>query len=223
VGVTGNTIAVVGRGEVVTWDLPTGVHVPSARADRNDSVRTTRLDRGELSGSLWDGSLPVSISPGLSYVAAMSGSRPFYDYDVYDASTGMHLQTVPSWGGSPWFTPDGQEFWILGSIPASLLVHPEESGWYSGNSKGWAIVRGSGSDVTKLERLDPTTGPSRGFPSRGCQVADDGWVLNSTGKRLLWLHPHWRSAEVHRVCGKEYLLLLQPGLPEVVVVELSVE
>jgi len=219
-GVARNTIAVVGDGNVVTWNLPTGVHVLGARADRNDSDRTIRLDRRVPFWPPHRGSVrEVSMSSDLSYVAVSRlfwTAEPFYvTRNICDASTGIRLEQVRSQDlGRSWFSPGGREFWCSPLLPAP------------GELEGWAIVRDSESDVTKLERLDPTGGPSGGFPwqsSHGCQVTDDGWVLNSTGKGLLWLPPHWRSVEMHRVWSGRFLALLHPGLLEVVVLEVLLE
>ena len=202
---------VVDNGKVVTWNLPTGVHILHARITPRSSVQATGLDD------------PIPLMPWLR--TPLSASAPYnltYDtidsaflhLDIYDTPTGTHLantNTTP-WGDWVWFTPDGQEVWLLDSTGSG--------------GRGWAIVRDGKSNVLNLEALDSTGSPSGGFPwqsSRGCQVTDDGWILNSTGKRLLWLPPHWRSAEVHRAwCGR-FLALLHPGLPEVVVLEVLVE
>jgi len=212
-GVARNTIAVVVRnGEVVTWNLPTGVHVLSARAGRSDSVRTTRLGRWIASPRCVLGA--AAISPGLNYVAAETGSW----YYIHDGSTGVCLGQVRSYYSSSWFTADGRELWFLGSERCT----------------GWAIVRDGESDVIELEPLDRSVDPSGGFPwqsPHGCQVTNDWWVLNSTGKRLLWLPPHWRfeeipywrSEEIHRVWSGRFLALLHAELPEVVVLELLEE
>ena len=225
-GVDENALAVAGCGKVLTWNLPTGVHVFSARAAGIDSVRTTWLDRWEPLPP--NESLSVSISPGLNYAAisrwfSFAGSDRVAVHDICDASTGIHLGQVQSQPISPsWFTPDGREFWSFGDLDrASASRHSEIF-------KGWTIFRDTESSVTKLEPLDPTGGPSGGVPwesSHGCQVMDDGWVLNSTGKRLLWFPPHWRSEEYrkHRVWSGRFLALLHSRLPEVIVLELLLE
>ena len=214
-GVAGNALAVVGGNKVITWNLPTAIHALSARADRNDSVRTTRLDRGELFRPLRDKSGSGAISPDLNYVVVLREYSLGRDYcDIYDASTGRCLKQIESLGYSLWFTPDGREFWCS----VSTVVLPTYI--------GWAIAKSSESDVTELKPLGPTVSPSGGYPwqsPHGCQVTDDGWVFNSTGKRILWLPPHWRSAERHRKWSGRFLALLHPGLPEVVVLELLAE
>jgi len=208
--VTGSTVtAVIAYDTVATWNLPIGAHVLSARVDSGDSVRTTMLD---LAASIW-GSAPesVSISPDLNYIAVTDGDGLFNSWDV-SAGRSLMYPWTKGWAHSSWFTPDGRELWFLGS----------ERG------EGWAIVRDSESDITKLEPLDPTRGPQGGPPwqsPHGYQVTDDGWVFNSTGKRFLWLPPRWRShgRAVDRMWSGRFLALLHAELPEVVILELLVE
>jgi len=209
-GVAGSTVvAVVSYGTVVTWNLPTGAHVLSTRVDSSDSVRTSRLD---LAASIYE-SAPdtVSISPDFNYIAVTDGEGVFNSWDV-SARKSLMYTWVGSWAHSSWFTQDGQELWFLGS----------------GRGEGWAIIRDNESEVTKLEPLGPTRGPPGGHPwqsPRGCKVTDDGWVLDGTGKRLLWLPPRWRSHAhaVDRVWSGRFLALLHAELPEVVVLELPEE
>ena len=219
-GVAGNTLAVFGGGKVITWNLPTGVHALNPRAASIDNVRTTWLDRWELTP--WKEFQSVSISPGLNYVAVsrlFAGPGHVAIHDICDASTGIHLERVHSEDMSLcWFTPDGREFWTSGGLDRTSTSQDSEK------FKGWAIVRDTKSNVTKLEPLDQTGGPSGGLPwesSSGCQVMDDGWALNSTGKRLLWFPPRWQSAVP--VWNGRFLALLYHGLPEAVILELLAE
>ena len=205
--------AVIDNGKLVTWNLPAGVNVLHARVTHRGGVLATRLGP------------PIPFaSPGPYSVGALHSddTSPVPDLTtvdstflrIYDTPTGAHITNTgitDVWGDWVWFTPDGREVWFIRS---------------AGHGRGWAIVRDSESNDINLRSLGSTGGPSGGFPwqsSRGCQVTDDGWVLNSAGKRLLWLPPHWRSAEMHRAwCGR-FLALLHSGLPEVVVLEVLVE
>ena len=152
-GVAGNTVAIAGDGKVTAWNLPTGVHALGVRADSNDSVRATRLDRLVPFGLSRDNPEFVYMSPDLNYVAVTGRfwSIDRDNCDIYDTSTGIHLGRVRSQNGGPsWFTPDGREFWA-----------PRED---SKEFEGWVIVRNSESDVARLEPLGPTVGPSGGPP-----------------------------------------------------------
>ena len=212
-GIAGSTVVVVAADrEAVTWKLPIGAHALSTRVDREDSIRMAELDR---SGTAWK---YVSVSPDLNYIVATDEYGSFSSWGV---STGILIMST--WIGMQphsilWFTSDGRELWV-----------PDESG--IGEAGGWAVVGNDEFDIIKLKPLNPTKGPSGGLPWRsphGCQVTDDGWVLNSTGKRLLWLPAWWRSRPcdvdgVNRAWSGRFLTLLHSGLPEVVVLELLVE
>ena len=108
----------------------------------------------------------------------------------------------------PWFTPDGRETW--GSL--------EEGSSLS----GWKIIEDSGSSVVKLQLLGPTACPSGALPwqsSRGYKVTDDGWILSSTRKRLLWLPHLWNSDEKNRTWSGRFLGLRHDELSEIVIFE----
>ena len=216
-----NNIVVVDQEKSVTWGLPPGDHVLDVRVNVNGSVRTTIFD--PLSRGL---SPFVSISPDLKYIAAVKEpGRLGSSLNIYDMATGKRLasasaQVPRSWvipdGRKVWFTPDGCEVWFT----------PDGRG-YGELLQGWAIVRDSESSIHKLEELEPTQHPQGGYPwesSHNCKVTDDGWILGSSKKQLLWLPPHWRSrVKTHRVWDGRYLGVLRPELPEVVVLEVLEE
>ena len=206
-----NNIVVVGQEKSVTWGLPPGDHVLDVRVNVNGSVRTTIFD--PLSCGLLP---PVSISPDLRYIVAVEWQeRPNSSLNIYDVATGKRLARTESQRSlyMPWFTPDGREVWCNNSDDHS--------------SRGWAIVRDSESSFHKLEELESTQHPQGGYPwesSHNCKVTDDGWILGSSKKRLLWLPPHWRSgSKIYRVWDGRYLGFLHPELPEVVVLEVPEE
>ena len=209
--VAGNNIVVVDKEKSVTWGLPPGIHVLDVRVNVNDSVRTTIFDH-PLPPCLVP---PFLISPDLKYITAverLEGSNS--SLNIYNLATGKRLASAESFLlRVPWFTPDGHEVWC-----SCLLEDP---------SIGWAIVRDSESSFHKLEELEPTQHPQGGCPwepSHNCKVTDDGWILGSGEKRLLWLPPHWRSGKMaYRVWDGRYLGFLQPELPEVVVLEVLEE
>ena len=201
--VCGNDIVVVGDGKIVTWNLPAGDGVLGDRSDTNDSIQKALFD--DSTSLEFSPTLSATISPNSNHIAVAgtpTGLR------IYDISTGKHLASAGSRGDMPWFTPGGREVWCRST---------------AGEGEGWEILKYRGSDVTKLEYLDPTGGPPGGFPWRsphGYEVTDDGWVLHSSGKRLLWLPHHWRSDETDRMWGGRFLGLSHSGLPEAVVLEL---
>ena len=194
-----SSINVIGRDRIVTWSLPERNHTPSARVDINDSVQTTTFDSSLLLGSLFTPS--PSISPDLSYIASVDLVK--WLLKVHEISTGKCLGSVESvTGDGLWFTPDGQEV------------------WYNTNNgvKGWMIVK---SDLGQVE-LQPTQHQPEGCPwksSYGYKVTHDGWVLSPSGRQLLWLPPHWQSKEVYRQWNGQFLALLHPDLPKIVILE----
>ena len=209
-GITRSTIIIVGYRRVITWNLPAGEHILNNRVKINDGAQITKLNHPEL---IWfRGMCSISISPDFNYIATISSVSPsLRRLDIYDVSTREHLVGVDTSGYIPWFNPDGHEVWCYSSEEGS----------------GWAILKDSKYNVTKLECLNPTKGPSGGHhweSSNGIQVTDDGWILSSGGKQLLWLPHHWRpSFEIHRVWNRQFLAFLNDGLPEVVILELSKE
>ena len=210
----GNNIVVVDEEKIVTWDLPPGDHVLDVRVSVNDSVWTIIFDHPRPRGL----SLPVSISPDLKYITAMEGSERLgysnSSLNIYNLATGKRLASAESYLlRMLWFTPDGREVWC--------------SRFHDDLSTGWAFVRDSESGFHKLEELEPTQHPQGGYPwesSHNCKVTDDGWILGSSKKRLLWLPPHWRSDDKEsRVWDGRYLGFLHRQLPEVVVLEVLEE
>ncbi|KAF9647967.1 hypothetical protein BDM02DRAFT_2470495 [Thelephora ganbajun] len=203
--VTGSIVAAVGREKVVTWNLPARDRVLNTKANVNYSVRTAT----PLISCLGMG-FPefVSISPNLHSFAIVE-SIDYYSH-LHDVPTGQYLGSVSTGGQRPWFSSDGHEGWYITS---------------DGEANMLAIVRNSESGVIKLERLEPTGQPlhmPHWLSPRGYQITDDGWILGSSGKRLLWLPPHWRSLDMEaRTWSGRFLVLLHGTLPEAVILELE--
>ena len=199
-GVAGGTTVVVGNEKIITWSLPAGDHPPNARANIKDSIQTTMIDCPAPRMYI------ASVSPTLNHIAIMEEDWSEYIHlSVYSVSTGKRLtDTFLSRGSVLWFAPDGHKIWS-----------------YDGIYRGWAITGDSGSNITKLEPLEPDThlGRPPWQPPHGYQVTDSGWTLSSSGKRLLWMPHYWRD-EIYRMWGEQYLALLHPNLPEVIILEL---
>ena len=206
---TGSTIVVVGGGKVVTWSIPAEDWAFNIKANIIDSILTTIFD---YSPPVFTILVPsTSISPDFNRIAVAGCTvEDSEGLNVYDVSTGKCVAETEIQGymRAPWFTPDGCEVWCMGDF----------------STRGWTIVEESESDLTRLEPVELTAHPSGGFPwesSHGYTIMDDGWVLDSSGKRLLWLPHHWRSDETDRTWSGRFLGLLRCELPEAVILELD--
>ncbi|KAF9642318.1 hypothetical protein BDM02DRAFT_3273508 [Thelephora ganbajun] len=180
-------------------------------ANFNDNIRTaTSLIICPGMGSLQF----VSISPDLHNIAIVEGTFPsYYSLHPHDVPTGRCLGSTPIWEnshGRPWFIPDGREVWCVTR---------------RGEANGLTIVEDSESGVIKLEYPEPTRQPPNTPPwlsSRGYQITDDGWILGTSGKRLLWLPLRWRSSDTtHRTWSGRFLAFSHSALLEVVILELE--
>jgi len=197
--IAGSSIVVVGDGKIVTWNLPERSNILNARVNTNDSVQTTTFDCSPLSRLTPKSS--VSMSPDSGYIATVG--QIFDSLKIYEISTGKCVTSVETMGERLWFTPDGQEVWCK----------------TNDGVKGWVIVK---SDLLEQAELQPTQHQPKGCPwkpSDCYEVTHDGWVLSSSGKKLLWLPPHWQSNEMHRQWSGQFLALLHPDLPEIVILE----
>ena len=206
---TGSTIVVVGEGKVVTWNIPVVGLALDARANVNDSFRTTTFDYSPpcFIFPRPPPSLYTSISPDLNRIAVAERS---VGLNIYDVTTGKHLAHGPrAQGPIPLFTPDGREVWCAGLVYRTV--------------ERWSIIEDGETNLLRLELLGEIAHPPRGLPwksSHGYVITPEGWVLNPRGKRLLWLPHHWRSLDEHKVWGGRFLGLLHDELPEPVVLEL---
>jgi hypothetical protein len=211
--VSESVVVVVGEGKIISWDLPARNSVLNARASIDDSARITTFAQPPL--GLFPRSSPISISPDLDRMAIMDQviSMDLFapNLRLYEVSTGRCLAYLSiRMGRTPWLAPDGQKLWGVTN---------------SGKAEGWSILEGSRSDVITLKRIGATSRLPEGSPWKpyGYKVTDDGWVLSSHGKRLIWLPGYLRSGRMSRVWSGRFLALLCPALPEPVLLELPVK
>jgi len=198
-GVTGSTAIVVGEGKIVTWNLPAGDCVLNAEANIHDSVRTIVFDHpppppGWLHFA--------SISPDFNHLAITREEDRGGGVDIYDASTGEHLFGIPTSDMTPpWFTRDGREVWC--------------------DSNEQKIIMGGGSDVIRVEPVgrDAPSGGHLWESAHGHEITDDGWILDSRKKRVMWLPHNWRVERRRRWDGR-FLVLFGRELPEPVIIEM---
>ena len=208
--ITGSTVVVVGEGKVVTWNLPAEGRAINTRANVDDSFRTTTFDYLPPSFMLPRAPprLYTSVSSDLNRIAVAEGS---VGLSIYDVASGKHLaRDTRAEGPIPWFTPDGREVWCKGPLHRTVA--------------GWTVTEDKETDLISLEPLGPTAHPPGGLPwnsSLGYEITPSGWVINPSGRRLLWLPHHWRASEELRVWGGRFLGLTHDELPEPVILELG--
>ena len=175
----------------------------ASRANIHDSARTVVFDCPAPPPKRLHS---ASISPDFDYVIAWGLCGGL---NLYEMSTGKHLTGITSeYMTIPWFTRDGRGVW-------SSRYDPTE---------GWKIIKDETSDVIGLEYLGWIAGPSGECPwdsSHGHDVTDDGWILDSREKRVMWLPHRWRIDERNRIWDGRFLGLLNGGLPEPIIIELD--
>jgi len=202
-GVTESTAIVVGEEKIITWNLPAGDCVLDAGVNIRDSVRTIVFNHPPPPPMQLH---YASISPDFNHLVITRGSGE--GLDIYDMSTGEHIVGTTESFFRPWFSRDGREVWYSGY------------GMY-----GRKVIRDGGSNIIGLERLLPYGHvPSGGHlweSSHGYKVTDDGWILDSRKKRVMWLPHHWRPvSEWNQIWDERFLALFNHGLPEPVIIEL---
>ena len=199
-GIAQSTVVVVGKGRVVTWNIPGANCASNAGANVNDNVQIIVADH--FSRSLYS-TIDRSTShdpAGRSRTAVVVGylERPDtqrgYGAPAGRNFGGIMVQFEPTWqrltpaGGS---LVEGQETVEEGESGVIELKPREEIPW-----------------ITVIFPLS----------NHDCEVTDDGWVLSPNRKRLLWLPHRWRSKE-HRRWDGRFLGLLDGQLAEVVILE----
>ena len=138
----------------------------------------------------------------------LSDLGAYVDCSLYDMSTGKRVCTIPRGADRAWFIRGRCEVWSS----------------RDGSMVGWTIVKGGKSDVIELEPLGPNANPSGGCPwesSHGHDVTNDGWILDSRKKRIMWLPHRWRVHEYLRRWDGRLLGLLDGRLPEPVILDLG--
>ena len=220
-GVTENTVFVMGDWKVIAWDLPAEGY---ARVGLEDSSWITNLEdmAVTLGGSQgkreWSGSMVygASIAPdscciALTVLGVLTEEKTETHSKylcIYCASTGECLghEKINTFH-APWFAPDGCDIWCVGSR----------------NEVG--VWRAGGEDVLKHlgQTVDPEH-PPEGYPwasSHGYQLTDDWWILSPDRRRLLMLPPLWHSHALQGVWKGQLLALLCGELSEPVILELD--
>ena len=207
--VGGGTVVAVGRSKIVTWNLPQMNRDLNATANISDSIRTTVFDCSLskiTSAAISSDFSRVAVGGQTSAIGRLALTQAGR-LKIYDMTTGKYLAGVKPMVDIVWFNPDRLE--VL-----CCLLREEV--------KGWALIGGSESNSLEMESLDPAQCRRSGYPwtpPSGCGIADDGWVFGRSGRRLLWLPPHWRSHEMNRMWSGRFLALLHYELLEPVILE----
>jgi len=205
-GVTGNTVVVIGDRKAITWNLSAGDFAFGTRVGLEDSSRTINLrDCDQRFGCI----LGASISTDSGHIA-FTVQNDFLDVFLYidNISTGKDLGWGHTRGHIPRFSPDGCDIWCANR---------------GGEVEVWRVDGGQKA-LECLEQTVDIEDPPEGSPwgsSRGYRVTNDWWILGPDGKRLLMLPPPWQSDAVQRVWKGQFLALLHGGLSEPVILELD--
>ena len=206
-----NTVVVVTDGKkIVSWNTPGENCGIKSGPNVKDSAQTITLDNSSsfLSTQLHH----ISVSPDLSRIVVSYYGWP-NELEIYDVFTGRCLGGIRTYSPQmvPKFTLDGHQI-------RDFECNAPTTG-------GWDIVADSKSGTIHLVpiNLGGTMRQPRPFPvhsSCGYEVADDGWVLSPTQKRLLWVPQRWRSTQrTYRTWNGRFLGLTYPGLLDVVILE----
>ena len=201
VRVIGNVITVIGvwrsttfGWKVITWDLPTGGRIPHSKATLTDSTQTIHL-RGSMIGDV----RCASITADSYDVVLVTRDKGTYYLYIYGGATGNLLAQHTLSRMVPQFAPGECDlFFACYDLDDVLRVC-------------------SGGQVLRY-----TSEAYPWVPSRGYQLTDDWWILDSDGKRLLMLPPRWQSPlRIDRVWRGQFLALLHIGPSEPIILDLD--
>ena len=199
--IVGTTITIAGNRKIVTWNLPAGDGISNDRVDIGNSIQTITFNQPQKFYRLYK----ASISPNLKHIVVSVCDKPIVGYDLYifEMPTGKFVGLDRIMGTRWWVTPGGSQV-------KELFDHRVHT---------YSITKDDESDINKDFGLwEPTGGcPWQSF--HGHQVMDNGWIVSSTGKWLLWLPPHLQLDEEYRVWGGQHLAFLYNMFPEAFILE----
>ena len=194
-GAVENSVAIIGGGKVVTWDLPGRKTLPDTVMRLEDSAQTISFCDAPLS----TGVINASVSSDLRQLAVVTKSYLGEDLLAYDLSTGRYLVHRTS----------VEQVYLRGG---NILCVAGEEVW------AWTLDFDATPYIAGFER-EPRETPW--ISSRGYEVTYDGWVLGSDEKRLLMLPPPWQSDLARRAWNGQFLALLHGSLPEPIILDLE--
>jgi WD40 repeat protein len=196
--ITGDKVIVVCDGKIVTWDLPARDCELNARQNINDSIQTASFKHLFSIHGLY-----ASISPNLEFFVLGGRWENEHNLHVYNMHTGERIAGAKTYRVVLGFSSSSCELWSTTN---------------DGRVTHWEIVKGDRPNANKLKPLEKKKQPLSDLPWHspcGYQVTDDGWVLNPSGKLLLWLPHHLRQDRItERKWSKRFLAIwneLMPG------------
>ena len=217
--IVGSTAFVLSAGDIFAWGIPTESSGVNHSVRISNSISTSLKDLNILASLKGEKMWAASISPNSHYVAINTdlwhgnSFRDIQNLCLHDATTGNYLYPSVRGVRATWFTPDSSELWAI-----------QDSGNIVG---GWKIAKDGALHITKLDP-DQFGDLPRGLPwlfTHGYKITEDGWILSSSGKRLLWLPHSWRlgKKEFTMKWSGHYLALLDYTLSEPVILDLCPE
>ena len=199
-GMTEDTIIMIGESKATTWKLPGRSHLPGVTMNVADSTRTIPFSNS--SKNTWGG----FISSDFRRIAVRVSTTM---WTIKDAATGGHIGVFFAKNTGVWFTPDSNN---IGELT-------------DGNeAKIWEIPpKGLVESFTTVTDIEQEQWGCPYRSSHGYRIADDGWVFGPSGQRLLILPPLWRlqSDARERKWNGQFLALLNGALPEPVLIDLE--
>ena len=207
--ITEEKIIAVGDGKIVTWELPARDCIFNGTRNIENSVQTTTFKH------LDPYQMYASISPDLSYFAFGGIGSDTY-LGLYNMHTGEELTAGISQisGHVSGFSPGGSEVWCA-NVEGKIVDQ-------------WEIenVKENDSSTIRLKQVLWGGNPQRGFPwhsACGYQVTDEGWIICSSGKWVLWLPHFWQQGWiVQRKWSGKFFTSWNMSLPEPFILELDV-
>ena len=192
----GNTIFAIGGCGLFSWDLESGRTAYSTHGIKSNAINCSTL------------------SHDCSQIAFTESNCVF----LYDIKSQMVAsRKFPGVVDSIKFSPDGYQLLVICGNHWCFFVELEELGiWESiekGLPEGQSILGSPSSEEDKQLMFNSS--------SQGCHHNfATGWVLNSQGRKLMWLPVSWRTMQWENVrWDGNFLALLHEHHPEPIIIE----
>ena len=201
-----NTVVVIGDGSIVTWNLPEGNPPLNARVGVEDSTRIAHFSDKQQPDTIAG---PAVLDPHhIPLILPNSRYPGGHSVSIYCPSTGHRIHpTRGVVGTSVWLSPGEGRVWCAARNQVEWLTIIETR-----RGPQWQYQMGNIDQV------------SFAFPwrsSSGYKATDDGWLMDSDGRRLFMLPTPWRSHAAQRVWNDHFLALLHGELPQPVILDFA--